>query len=249
MVLLTFKKKVIGLFQRRPKPIIRKPKPRPRIPVRGSVRLSSKRLSTLTPRLNVKVRPAFKKALNTGQVWNAVRETYGTMNPEVARKLVSPGLYPRPRYESTNQIKRNRNVNQIFRHATQTRSLVNIVMPVAGGSRGGVNPGYAVNVYHSNPIRYAIVGKNGTMKGFALLKNRQNGSRYINVIAGPGVGHQLMNKVLANARANGKTRVNLSAVSHNDPAVNALVKWYKGKGFVQTGNRNSNGLVPMSLRF
>lgn len=249
MVLLRFKRKVIGLFRRpvapKPKPVIRKPK----FPVRGSKRVSIQRLSGLTPLLHPTVRPGFEKALKSGQVWNAVRETYGSRNPHNARKLVSPGLYPRPRHESTNQIKRNGNVNQYFRHALKTRSLVNIVMPVAGGNRGGVNPGYAANAYHRNPIRYAIVNKRGEMKGFALLKNRANGSRYIDVIAGPGVGHQLMNKVLANARASGKVRVNLSAVSRNDPNVNALVQWYKGKGFVITGARNSNGLVPMSRRF
>ena len=72
--------------------------------------------------------------------------------------------------------------------------------------------------------------------------------RYINVIAGyPSYGHIMMNKIINNARRNGRKRVNLSAVvqgqnANNDP----LVKWYKAKGFVRSGNLSSNSLLPMS---
>jgi hypothetical protein len=87
------------------------------------------------------------------------------------------------------------------------------------------------------------------MKAFALVKNKPN-SRYINVISGfTSYGHPMMNRILANAQAAGKKRVNLQAVVQTNSANNdPLVKWYMAKGFVKSGNL-SNSMLPMSRVF
>jgi hypothetical protein len=232
---------------------------RPRLPVKGSVRIAKRRLTALELPLHKK--SIMQRHLNQGKVWNAVRQTYSHYDPRYTRSLVAPAFKPRWRSQANNTFLRNKHANYSIRKANKTEQLTNIVLPIHGnGNRGGVNSGYVMRVLRNNPIKYAIVGSNGMLKGFALLKNiRVNHSRYIDVIAGPGVGHTLMNKIISNAKANKKSRINLKAVisqnilnkiNRGNATVNnnKLVQWYKGKGYKVRGALNFyNGLQPMSL--
>lgn len=227
---------------------IRKPK-RPMTASRGSVRLVSRRLRMLE--LPVRARRNVNAALERGEPWTAVRAMYPLFGTK-ARDLVSPAFRPQVRANSGNRIVRGVNTSRPFSNAVRNGTLVDILQPLNGGNRGGVNPNYTIHQYRVNPIKYAVVGPNRKLKGIALLVNRRNGSRYIDVIAGfKGVGHVLMNRILANAKSQGKKYVNLSAVAHNpNIAQNSLVKWYMAKGFkLKTGMRNKNNLVPMRHTF
>jgi hypothetical protein len=111
-----------------------------------------------------------------------------------------------------------------------------------------------VNALKTANVKYAIVNDNGKLRSLALLKNNTPNSRYINVISAfTSYGHPMMNKILANAKSQGKKRVNLQAVTNttNNKAANsnALVRWYVAKGFKRSGVLGSNQLLPMTHRF
>ena len=113
---------------------------------------------------------------------------------------------------------------------------------------------YVVNALKTANVKYAIVNDNGKLRSLALLKNNTPNSRYINVISAfTSYGHPMMNKILANAKSQGKKRVNLQAVTNttNNKAANsnALVRWYVAKGFKRSGVLGSNQLLPMTHRF
>lgn len=195
--------------------------------------------------------------MKSGNVWKAVRKMYNIEKGEVetARGLVR--RYFRPKMRKYNALKNNivnkNNANRAIQRSIRHKNIANILVPLAGNTRGGVHPGYVVNALKNTSIKYAIVNKNtGTLKALALVKNSENSpnSRYINVIAVyPSYGHPMMNKILSNAKRNGKRRVNLKDVVQNPtrPNMNLLVKWYKGKGFVPSGKFNkSEQLLPMS---
>mgnify|MGYP006286596903 CR=1 FL=1 len=87
--------------------------------------------------------------------------------------------------------------------------------------------------------------------GYERLLNTNRKSRFIDVIGDyPGYGSSLMNRIISNAKANGKKYVNLKAVTTALNNKNAesypLVKWYKSKGFVKSGPLIKNEyLLPM----
>ena len=83
---------------------------------------------------------------------------------------------------------------------------------------------------------------NRSLRGFAVIHNsRANGNRILNLLVtrpGEGTGRILMNRIVNNAKRNGKSiRLN---------SVKSAVNFYKRFGFEATGN--VNGLTPMRRR-
>jgi len=94
--------------------------------------------------------------------------------------------------------------------------VANMLAPPGNNSMGGVNPSFLTNtLLNSNPIKYAIVRptKNQTsvkVRAFALLHDKNNGTRYLELIAGQGYGSKLVNTIVTNGKI-----VTLSAVASN----------------------------------
>ena len=223
---------------------------------RASVRLAVKSIKKKTQNiLPVRKKKRIEKLAEKEKVWNAVKQLYNIESGNVSsRNLVSPYFRPRPRKynASKNKFITGNNANKVIRNSIKlNKNIADILVPLNGNSRGGVDPGYVAAVLNTTNIKYAIVNTNGKLKAIALVKNQPN-SRYINVIAGyKSYGHPMMNKVLSNAKAANKRRVNLKAVvqstslnknANKDP----LVRWYASKGFKRSGTLNNTGLFPMS---
>lgn len=222
-------------------------------PSRASIRIASGIIKKKAQHARKKTEVS--KLLKRGNVWSAVRSMYRPNNVWTAREGVSSYFYPIPqRYNSTlNTIYRNgRVVNKSIKKSIKNKSISNMMLPLTGkgASGAGVSLNYVKNAFKNANMRYATVGRNRKLKAFALLKVPAQNTRYINVISGfPGYGSALMNKILQNAKNNGKKYVTLKAVTNatnNARAENyPLVKWYKSKGFVRNGTLNSNSLLPM----
>lgn len=91
---------------------------------------------------------------------------------------------------------------------------------------------------------YSAISKNNkTLRGFAVYHNsRANGNRILNLLvthSGGGIGKILMNHIIKNARAHGKSVIRLQSVKK-------AVPFYNQFGFVSTGH--VNGLTPMRKR-
>jgi hypothetical protein len=198
-------------------------------------------------------RKLVEKLANEGKIWNAVKSMYNIKQGNVSsREAVSMFFHPRYRkYNASKNIFVNKNnAERAIRRAISQKYIADILIPLAGNTRGGVDPRYLVNYgLKGANIKYAIINKNNkSLKALGLVQNFPN-HRYINVIAGlKSYGHPMMNRILTNA---GQKRVNLKAVTgalknsnaNNDP----LVKWYMGKGFKRAGPLNlKSQLLPMS---
>jgi hypothetical protein len=232
-------------------------------PTRASPRIAKRHLTAYASWLPIRKQKEVSKLLAKNQIWPATRCMYNKSNTS-SRIGISPCFFPAPpkynvtknRIVSTRPTSNKRTVNRAIQKSINNKSIVNIVVPLTGNTtkkRGGVNPEYVQNAVRNANIRYATVGNNGKLKAFAFIKTTSPNSRYINVIgAYQGYGHSLMNKIINNARINRLRKINLKAVTHvtknsnanNDP----LVKWYKGKGFVRSGQLNNEQLLPMSIR-
>lgn len=222
---------------------------------RGSIRLASKGIKKIATNLPFRKKRRIEKLTESGNVWSAVRQLYNIQKGNVsARNIVRRQFRPKMRkYNSSKNIilnkkKANRPIQRSIRH----KNIANILVPLTGNSRGGVDPAYVVNAIKNTNIKYAIVNRNtGSLKALALVKNEPN-SRYINVIAGySSYGHPMMNKIIKNAKIANKKRVNLKAVvqstnKNRNANMDPLVRWYKSKGFVRSGTLNSGQLLPMS---
>ena len=91
---------------------------------------------------------------------------------------------------------------------------------------------------------YSAISKNNkSLRGFAVFHNsRANGNRILNLLVthtGEGTGKILMNHIIKNAQAHGKSTIRLQSVKKAIP-------FYNKFGFVSTGN--VNGLTPMRRR-
>lgn len=224
---------------------------------RGSLRIAEKKIKKyaedyLPTKKRKRVESILKKNKN---VWSAVKSMYNVNSGNTsARNVVSPYFHPRMRKynASKNRFVTGKDANRAIQRAIVRKNIVNMLVPLHGVKRGGVNPGYVTSGLKTANIKYAIVNENGRLKSFALVKNKPN-SRYINVISGfTSYGHPMMNKILANAKNQGKSRVNLYAVTNtknNSKAnQNALVKWYMSKGFKRSGTLKGE-LLPMTHKF
>lgn len=222
---------------------------------RGSIRLASKSIKKVASNLPFRKKRRIEKLAESGDVWSAVRKLYNIEKGNVSvRNVVRRSFRPKMRKynASKNEILNKNNANKAIMRSIRHKNIANILVPLSGNSRGGVDPAYVANAIKNTNIKYAIVNRNtGTLKALALVKNEPN-SRYINVIAGySSYGHPMMNKILSNARNANKKRVNLKAVvqstSMNKNAnMDPLVRWYKSKGFVRSGKLNEGQLLPMS---
>ncbi len=223
-------------------------------PKRASVRIATKGITKTLPskRIRKRVEGILKKR---GNVWAAVRNLYNIKQGNVSsRDVVSPYFHPVYRkYNPTqNKFLKDRNAIKAIKRSIYKKNIANMLVPLHGVKRGGVHPGYVVHALENANTKYAIVNEKGNLRSFSLVKNYPN-SRYINVIAAiPSYGHPMMNKILNNAKRDGKEKVNLKAVTdtkNNQKANNdALVRWYKTKGFERSGSLNSNSLLPMSVK-
>lgn len=223
---------------------------------RASTRIAAKTL--LLKANTLRKRKELESLVKKGQIWSAVKKLYKNKegaNVYYARQGIHPYFYPLPpRYNaSKNTIHTNNRVaKKSINSAIKNKTIMDIVIPLIGkGANGaGVNPDYISNSFkNSTNMKYATVGKYRKLKAFAFVKNPTPNSRYINVIgAFPGYGSTLMNKILSNAKRNGKRFVNLKAVTNvenNKKANNyPLVKWYASKGFVRSGTLK-NSTLPM----
>lgn len=159
---------------------------------------------------------------------------------------------------------RNREVGKILRSTKSLGNIQNILIPINSTNRGGVSPSYFHNSVGRNPYKYAIISKSsGRVKGLALARNNGQ-NRYLNILGGfPGYGYKMLQKVIDNARVNGKKGITLSAVPQPNVnnANNKLVQWYQKQGFKINTSKPPNNtsktpgqyrihdLVPMRLNF
>lgn len=241
-------------FKARVAAAISKKKKKSEAPKRASLRVATKSLRNYASEYGIRgtKKKEMEKKLKEGQIWEAVRKTYTENTP--ARNVVSAAFKPKYRYNpSQNVILNNkRNVNKAITKSFLNKHIHDILIPLTGLQRGGVQPSYVNYAQKHANIKYAIVNKNSkNIRGLGLINNHypEKNVRYINVIAGyPSYGHVMIDRIIANARRNGRKRVNLKAVIQgNDPNKDPLVQWYKAKGFVRSGNLTSNSLLPMSL--
>ena len=224
-------------------------------PVRASVRIAENKIKKYASGLPVRKRTRIERILKERRdVWNAVKSMYNIKQANVSsRNIVSE--YFRPTFRkydaSLNTFVTGKKANRVIKRSIIHKNIADMLMPLHGVTRGGVHSGYVLDAIKKANVKYAIVNDKGRLRAFALLKNTTPNSRYVNVISAfTSYGHPLMNKVLENAKALGKKRVNLKAVTNtsnnakanNDP----LVKWYASKGFKRSGKLNKNQLLPMS---
>lgn len=227
----------------------------PKLAERASARIAAKTI--IGKATSLRKRKELASLVKKGHIWNAVRKLYKNKEGEnvyVVRQGVHPHFYPLPpKYNaSTNTIHRNnRTAKYSINRAIKNKTIMDIVVPLIGkgASGAGVNPAYVANAFKRTNMRYATVGKR-RLKAFAFVLNPNRNTRYIDVIgAFPGYGSSLMNRILSNAKTNGKKYVNLSAVTNGVNNKNAnsypLVKWYMSKGFVRSGPLKSNSTLPM----
>lgn len=85
-------------------------------------------------------------------------------------------------------------------------------------------------------IRNYVALNKGNLKGFAIISNSptRNTNRSVNVIAtipGRGTGRLLMQKIIQNAKRNGKTKIVLHAIK-------TAIPFYEKMGFKKVGNAN-----------
>ncbi len=89
----------------------------------------------------------------------------------------------------------------------------------------------------------ALSKNNESVRGFAIVHNSRNG-RNVNVLAtnaGKGIGRLLMNRIIANAKKNGKAIIFLTSVKSATP-------FYNKMGFQRRTNNETEKLIPMTLR-
>lgn len=221
---------------------------------RASERIALKGIKNFVRNLPIRKKKNIEKTAQQKGIWNAVRKMYNVESGNISSRNVVSRFF-RPKFRkynvSKNIILQGNNANRAIQRSIRRKNIANILVPLHGNSRGGVDPAYVASVLNSTNIKYAIVNNSGSLRALALVKNSPN-SRYINVIAGyTSYGHPIMNKVLKNAKNANKKRVNLKAVvqstSNNKNAnKDPLVRWYMSKGFVRSGRLNNTGLFPMS---
>jgi hypothetical protein len=223
-------------------------------PARASLRVAETKIKKYASEyLPEKKRRRVEKILKESRnVWNAVRSMYNIGAGNVsARNVVSTYFHPTVRkYDATkNRFVTGEKANRVIKRSIVQKNIANMLMPLHGVQRGGVSTVYVLNAIKNANVKYALVNESGKrLRAFALLKNRPDKSRYINVISAfTSYGHPMMNKVVANAKTIGKRRVNLKAVVTNNknPNNDPLVKWYAAKGFKRSGNYMTD-LLPMS---
>lgn len=227
-------------------------------PTRASIRVAKKKIKKYaSDYLPVRKRQRIEKMLKgRANVWGAVKSMYNIGAGNVSsRNVVSTYFHPRIRkYDATkNRFVTGKKANRVIQRSVVQKNIANMLVPLHGVQRGGVSTAYVIKAVKNANVKYALVNESGKkLRAFALLKNNpKNLSRYIDVIAAfTSYGHPMMNKVIANAKTLGKSRVNLKAVTNttnNSKANNdALVKWYMSKGFKRSGKLGNDQLLPMS---
>jgi hypothetical protein len=180
-----------------------------------------------------KKRSATAKAMRTFGAPNIMYTNTGVPRSTYYYKFRGRTPLPSKPFNVTkNILLRNNNVLGPLENSRRMGVISNLLLPAGPNVKGGVNPKFLnENLLKANPVRYAFArrSKNGTstkIRAFALLHNMGN-SRYLELIsAQKGLGGRLINKIVNNARANGKKAVTLSAVNSN-----ALRQFYKARQF------------------
>lgn len=101
------------------------------------------------------------------------------------------------------------------------------------------------NVGRQSVRNYAALNRNSkNLKGFAIISNSPSrNNRTVNVIAtvpGQGTGRLIMQKIIQNAKRNGKTKVTLHAVK-------TAIPFYEKIGFKRIGNANKYVLMNFNI--
>jgi len=137
-------------------------------------------------------------------------------------------------------IKRNANANNNLRRAVANGSVNNLFR-----GRGFYNPMNTIGWEAFG--RYAMLGNNSSFIGFALVQNNAN-KRVIELIgARKGYGRPLMNRIVKNAKNNGKSNLLLAAANESPGSVKKLLKFYSNMGFKVSGPLQL-GFTPMTLK-
>jgi hypothetical protein len=132
--------------------------------------------------------------------------------------------------------RRNPTMNNWLMMANQRHVIENLLS-------GSPTIGYFIGALNYNPIKYALFNNKGNFSGAALLSNKRNQSRYLNVItARKGMGKYILSAILSNAFRNGKRAVKLRST-------NRAKQFYTKHGFTSTNRRNSNRTWPMIYKF
>ena len=141
------------------------------------------------------------------------------------------------------RIVTNKNYIPGSRNPTMNNWLVHHRKTIENLLKGSPPLGYFIGALSSNPIKYVLLNNNGKLNGAALLRNKSNQSRYLNVItARKGLGKYLLSAILQNAARNGKRAVKLRST-------NRAKNFYKKHGFASTNRPNKNGTWPMIHKF
>ena len=126
-----------------------------------------------------------------------------------------------------NYVKTNQNINRLLNpRGSNTRP-------------GGVGYGYFINQWNKNPIKYVVTNSGASIRGIAMLKNKNRGLNLAVLATNKTLGSPLMRKIIHNARANNKNFINLNSVP-------GVINFYKKHGFLTAGVP-VNGLLPMTL--
>jgi GNAT superfamily N-acetyltransferase len=160
--------------------------------------------------------------------------------------LAGPGtrIYNNPRFENAMKVYKNAIQKQL--NAVEMLRVIN--KPAYNKAvRYILSQGYVYDKLKSvgklGFKNYTAHAKNNkSLRGFAVIHNsRANGNRILNLLVTrprEGTGKILMNRILNNAKKNGKS-VRLNSVK-------SAVNFYKRFGFEASGN--VNGLTPMRRR-
>lgn len=196
----------------------------------------------------------FNSHINKGNLYNAARLLFPTLNRNTRNKLINKVLKykkPIPRANAHPTVWKNgANANAILRNALDKGRISEILNPYflpairydpKVKKIWGVSAAYFKNALNAANHKNALVGTtNGHLYGLALTKNRNQG-RYLDVLgAMPGYGPKTMQKVISNAQRNGLLYVSLKAVVSNPTITKKRVR---GKNQViksSVGNKLTN---------
>jgi hypothetical protein len=127
-----------------------------------------------------------------------------------------------PKYNNLHVSKNKKNLLDAYRCGSIRKRLENART---------VDPSYFSTTYKENNKTYSLFNK-GNLQAFALLKNKNNGTRTINLVVSmkpsSGYGSKLVHQIVNDAKKNKKDRIELEIVHPK------LKEFYKKFGFVYT---------------
>jgi GNAT superfamily N-acetyltransferase len=171
---------------------------------------------------------------------NGTKILRGTVKSMPIRKInvKGPGTFfanNKNRINSAVNFLRNLQAPKIA-NARRTMNNSNFKKYMRGKLGSGYTARYLSYVGKNTPYKnYVALTNNGRLRGFAVVSNHPSNTRRRNVkvIVGQGTGKLMLNKIVQNARSNGKNKLHLNAVK-------SAQNFYKKYGFVVLNNSNKN---------